>query len=521
MKKRRFLLPALGGIACLLSAGVTIADTPATVKLTIRADTPGAVINPAIYGQFAEHLGRLIYEGIWVGEKSSIPNTRGYRNDVVAALKELGVPVLRWPGGCFADEYHWRDGIGDPSKRPRKLNTNWGGVVEDNSFGTHEFMNFAELIGADTYVNGNVGTGTPQEMADWLEYMTSDTDSTLAQLRRQNGRDKPWKVNYFAVGNETWGCGGNMRPEYYADLYRHYVTFLKAPEGNKPLRIASGSNGSGLPWTEVLMREASKYMDAISVHYYTLPTGKWDVKGAATNFTEKEWWATINRTLRMNSIINDHSAIMDKYDPGKRVGLYVDEWGTWYDVEPGSNPGFLYQQNTLRDAMVAAVNLNIFHGHADRVRMTNIAQMVNVLQAMILTDKQKMVLTPTYHVFHMYKPFRGATMLPVNASANRAEAAEGMFLSVSAARTTDGRLVIALANFDPNASTRATLDVTGAVPRSFTGRILTAAAMDAHNTFDKPENVKPADFKGARVHQGTIQVDVPAKSIIVLSETGK
>jgi alpha-N-arabinofuranosidase len=522
MKKRRLLFSALAAIACVLSARASIADTPATLKLTIRADKPGAVINPAIYGQFAEHLGRLIYEGIWVGEKSTIPNTRGYRNDVVTALKELGVPVLRWPGGCFADEYHWRDGIGPRESRPRKVNTNWGGVVEDNSFGTHEFMNFAELIGADTYVNGNVGTGTPQEMADWLEYMTSDTDSTLAQLRRKNGRDKPWKVNYFAVGNETWGCGGNMRPEYYADLYRHYVTFLKAPEGNKPLRIASGSNGSGLQWTEVLMREAAKYMDAISVHYYTLPTGKWDVKGAATNFTEKEWYGTINRSLRMSPILIDHSKIMDKYDPEKRVGLFVDEWGTWYDTEPGDNPGFLYQQNTLRDAMVAAVNLNIFHGHADRVRMTNIAQMVNVLQAMILTDKEKMLLTPTYHVFHMYKPFRGATMIPteLSPSTTEAEAAGGATsMSMSVARGADGRLLIAMANFDAHEATRVKFEVTGAAPRGFTGRILTAAAIDAHNTFDKPETVKPMGFKGARVLQGAIQVEVPARSIIVLSET--
>ena len=519
---RSSLWPALLGASLVLASGAAPGAESPALNLTVRADTPGSVINPAIYGQFAEHLGHLIYGGIWVGEKSPIPNTRGYRNDVVAALKELGVPVLRWPGGCFADEYHWRDGIGDRSKRPRKVNTNWGGVVEDNSFGTHEFMDFAELIGAETYVNGNVGTGTPQEMADWLEYMTSDTDSTLAQLRRQNGRDKPWKVNYFAVGNETWGCGGNMRPEYYADLYRHYVTFLKAPEGNKPLRIASGSNGSGVQWTEVLMREAAKYMDAISVHYYTLPTGKWDVKGAATKFTEKEWYATLNRSLRMNEILINHSGIMDKYDPEKRIGLYVDEWGTWYDTEPGDNPGFLHQQNTLRDAMVAAVNLNIFHAHSDRVRMTNIAQMVNVLQAMILTNQDKMVVTPTYHVFHMYKPFRGATMLPVTLpTPSVGPAGDSPLLSVSAARGTDGRVHIALANMDLGETRHLAIKIDGATPRAFSGQILTSIAMDAHNTFDKPDAVKPAPFKGARVKDGVVQIDVPPKSIIVLSEASQ
>jgi alpha-N-arabinofuranosidase len=507
-------------LACVATCLLAAAHAAQPVNVTVRADQPGATIEPAIYGQFAEHLGRLIYEGIWVGEASSIPNTRGYRNDVITALKELGVPVLRWPGGCFADEYNWRDGIGPREQRPRKVNTHWGGVVEDNSFGTHEFMDFAELIGADAYVNGNVGTGTPREMAEWLEYMTAEGDSSLAQLRRKNGRDQPWKVKYFAVGNETWGCGGNMRPEYYADLYRHYVTFLKAPEGNKPLRIASGANGSGLPWTEVLMREATRHMDAISVHYYTLPTGKWDVKGRATGFTEDEWWTTLARTWRMEWIVTEHSRIMDKYDPEKRVGLYVDEWGTWYDVEPGTNPGFLYQQNSLRDAMVAAINLNIFHAHADRVRMSNIAQMVNVLQAMILTDKEKMLLTPTYHVYHLYRSFRGATSLPVQLAAPARMSGDLTVPTVnaSAARGRDGRLHYALVNLDPRSAVPVRIEVKGATPRKLTGRILTATAMDAINTFAKPEAVRPTPFNDARLGDGAIRVELPAKSIVVLSE---
>jgi alpha-N-arabinofuranosidase len=394
------------------------------------------------------------------------------------------------------------------------VNTHWGGVVEDNSFGTHEFMDFAELIGADAYVNGNVGTGTPREMAEWLEYMTAEGDSSLAELRRQNGRDKPWKVKYFAVGNETWGCGGNMRAEYYADLYRHYVTFLKA--NPPPIRIASGANGSGLPWTEVLMREAARHMDAISVHYYTLPTGKWDLKGRATGFTEDEWWATLARTWRMEWIVTEHSKVMDKYDPGKRVGLYVDEWGTWYDVESGTNPGFLYQQNSLRDALVAAINLNIFHAHADRVRMTNIAQMVNVLQAMILTDEERMLLTPTYHV---YKPFRGARQLPVEIAAPARMSGDLTVPTVtaSAARDAQGRLHLALVNLDPRAPIDLQVKLATA-PRAVTGRLLTAPAIDSINTFDKPETVKPVAFNGARVHGGGIRVVVPAKSVLVLSE---
>ncbi len=506
-------------LACLASTLIGASSLAAEpVALTVRTDKPGATIDPAIYGQFAEHLGRLIYEGIWVGENSPIPNTRGYRNDVLAAVKELGVPVLRWPGGCFADEYNWREGIGPRELRPKKVNTHWGGVVEDNSFGTHEFMDYAELIGADAYVNGNVGTGTPREMAEWLEYMTADGDSSLAQLRRKNGRDKPWKVKYFAVGNETWGCGGQMRPEYYADLYRHYITFAKA--NPMPIRIASGANGSGLQWTEVLMREATKQMDAISVHYYTLPTGKWDVKGRATGFTENEWWETLARTWRMEWIVTEHSKIMDKYDPAKRVGLYVDEWGTWYDVEPGTNPGFLYQQNSLRDAVVAAINLNIFHAHSDRVRMSNIAQMVNVLQAMILTDKEKMLLTPTYHVFHMYKPFRGATNLPIEVAAPARIAGDLTVPTVnaSAARDAQGRLHLALVNLDPRSAVNLQVKLPGVAPKKLSGKILTASTTDAINTFDRPENVKPADFKGVRLQEGGVRIELPAKSIVVLSE---
>ena len=493
--------------------------------MTVRADQPGSRIDPAIYGQFAEHLGRGIYEGVWVGTNSPIPNTRGYRNDVIAALKELGVPVLRWPGGCFADEYHWREGIGPREQRPRRVNTNWGGVVEDHAFGTHEFMDFAELIGADAYVNGNVGTGTAQEMSEWIEYITSPTDSTLAQLRRTNGRDKPWKLPYFAVGNETWGCGGGMRPEFYADLYRLNATFIRAPLDNRPLKIASGANASNTQWTEVLMREATKQMDALSVHYYTLPTGKWAHKGSATQFTEEEWMATLSQTLRMDAILANHSGIMDKYDPERRVGLFVDEWGTWYDVEPGTNPGFLYQQNSLRDAMVAAVNLDIFHRHAARVRMTNIAQMVNVLQAMILTDGARMLRTPTYHVFAMYKPFRGATQLPVELTSPEYRNGSTAIPAIhaTAARSPDGKLHVAVTNVDPQHAAQVSVRIAGAAAGKltlgkFTGQMLTAPAMNTVNTFDRPDAVKPTPFSGARIQGDHLILTLPAKSIVVLNQ---
>lgn len=507
-------------VFCLLTTTLSLPvmaqnNAPNKATLNIRADRPGPLINRNIYGQFAEHLGRLIYEGLWVGEDSSIPNTRGLRNDVVGALKELHIPVLRWPGGCYADEYHWRDGIGPRAQRPKRPNASWGGV-DTNAFGTHEFMDLAEMLGADAYINGNVGSGTPQEMMEWIEYMTSDSDSNLANLRRQNGREKPWKIPYFAVGNETWGCGGNMRPEFYADLYRQYATFIKNHSGNRIQKLASGGYDENYNWTEVLMREAGKQMDGLSLHYYTLPTGDWQKKGSATQFGEAEWHATLVRTLRVEDYIQKHSAIMDKYDPEKRVGLMVDEWGTWYDGEPGASG--LYQQNTLRDAVVAGLNLNIFQRHADRVKMTNIAQMVNVLQAMVLTDKGQMVLTPTYHVFRMYRPHQGATFIPVELAAPEYKLGTAAVpsLSVSASRDGEGRLHLSIVNLDPNRAAEVATTLTGASVKAVTGEVLTAPAVNAMNTFDRPDAVKPAPFDGFKLQGAQLALTIPAKSIVVL-----
>jgi len=490
---------------------------PFRAELTVRADRPKGVINRNIYGQFAEHLGRLIYGGLWVGEDSPIPNTRGLRNDVVAALKELHIPVLRWPGGCFSDEYHWRDGIGPRDKRPRRPNASWGGV-DTNAFGTHEFMDLCEMLGAEPYINGNLGSGTPQEMMEWVEYMTSDSDSTLARLRRQNGRDKPWKVPYFAVGNESWGCGGEMRPEYYADEYRRYATFIKDYSGNHIQKLAVGPHDDYYNWTEVLMSQAARQMQGLSLHYYTLPTGDWARKGSATQFGEGEWHATLVRTLRIEEFIAKHSAIMDKYDPQKRVGLMVDEWGTWYDPEPGKDMGALYQQNTLRDAVVAGLNLNIFNNHSDRVKMANIAQMVNVLQAMVLTDKDRVVLTPTYYVFRMYKVHQGATLIPVELSAPDYGMGQASIpsLNASASRDQDGKLHLSIVNLDPNRSAEITTRVTGSTVRSITGEVLTAPLMNAMNTFEHPNAIRPTQFSSYKIQDSQVTLSIPPKSVVVL-----
>ncbi len=517
----------LTALAAPANAAPANAAPPAATMLTIRADHAGAVINKYVYGQFSEHLGTGIYGGIYVGENSPIPNTRGFRNDVIAALKDLSVPLVRWPGGCFADEYHWRDGIGPKNKRTTRINTNWGGVPDPNTFGTHEFFDFVEMIGADAYVNANMGTGTAAEAAQWLEYMTGDQDTSLVKERKANGRDKPFKVSVYALGNETWGCGGNMRGEYYADQYNQWATFAKTAQKPAPLMLASGDrDGAATDFTEVLMKNRRAKMDAISMHYYTVLGSNWINKDDATGFNEEGWIRILANTVKMDGYIKKHDEIMTAAEkavaadgPKNKVALYVDEWGTWYKPEPGSNPGFLVQQNTIRDAIVAAANFNIFHKYADRVQTTSIAQTVNVLQAMILTDGPKMLKTPTYHVFRMYKPFQDATSLPVEIKTGSYSYGSWTVpqVSASAAKTKTGMIVVGLANLDPHNTASILATLTGPVAGQVKGEILTAEAMDAHNTFDNPNLVHPVAFDGAKLEGGKLTLSLPAKSVVVLT----
>jgi len=488
----------------------------AEVSLRIRADEPGPEISRYLYGQFMEHLGRDIYGGIWVGPDSAIPNRDGLRTDVLDALTDLQIPVIRWPGGCYADEYHWRNGIGPRDERPVTINLSWGGVEENNAFGTHEFFALTEAIGADAYIAGNLGTGSAQEMVDWLEYLTSPTNSTLAQQRRANGRDAPYRVPFFGVGNESWGCGGQMRPEYYVDLYKQAAEFLRVP-GQRLFRIASGGYDARTDWTEALSH-INENIDGISHHYYTTPTGVWAAKGSATEFGEDQWISTLARALRVDDHISAQEAVLARNDPNGRIGIYLDEWGTWYDETPGTSA--LWQQNTLRDAIVAALHFHVFHRHAERLRMANIAQAINVLQAMILTDDDAIVLTPTYHVFRMYIPFQGATYLPVTAEASPTYSLGDYSVpavSATAARGQDGRLYASIASLDPDEEVDITLLIEGAAPRNVSAEILTAPAMNAHNTFDAPDTVQPEAFGDIRIDSGSLQLTLPAKSIVMIA----
>ena len=482
-------------------------------KLIINAAKKGAKINKEIYGNFSEHLGSCIYNGIYVGENSSIPNVKGMRSDIVKALKHIKLPVLRWPGGCFADEYHWKDGIGAKEKRKKMINTHWGGVVEDNSFGTHEFFEFCDQVGCQPYVNGNLGSGTVQEMSEWVEYMTFGGVSPMSELRKQNGREKPWELKYFGVGNENWGCGGNMRPEYYADEYRRYATYVRNYDGNKIYKIACGANDTNYKWTDVLMSNARLHMHGLSLHYYTI-THSWSKKGSATDFTESEYYTTLKKALFMDELVANHSRIMDQHDPGKMVGLIVDEWGTWFDVEPDTNPGFLYQQNTMRDALVAATTLNIFNKHCDRVTMANIAQMVNVLQAVILTDKEKMILTPTYHVFDLFKKHQDADLIEsyVEASCIGTEESQVPDLHVSASQK-GTEIHITLANLSATESRKIEMELPGVKAGSISAQILQGGMRD-HNDFSNSEKIKLEAFSNfARAGHGFL-FSIPECSVM-------
>lgn len=490
--------------------------------VVINTDQTKDKIHRNIYGHFAEHLGRGIYEGIWVGEDSSIPNTNGIRNDVLDALKKINVPVLRWPGGCFADEYHWQDGIGPKEERKKIINTHWGGVVEDNSFGTHEFLMLCEMLETEPYITGNVGSGTVREMAEWVEYITFDGESPMARLRAQNGREKPWKLKYFGIGNENWGCGGHMTPEYYSDLYRQYQTYVRNYGDNQVYKIACGANDSDYRWTEVLMKNAHQFMDGLSLHYYTVPK-EWHDKGSATGFPENEWFITLKKALAMDTIIDRHSKIMDQYDPEKRIGLFIDEWGTWYNPEPGTNPGFLYQQNTIRDAVVAGLHFHIFHKHADRVHMANIAQTINVLQAMILTDKERMILTPTYHVFDLFQVHQDTLNLEVFTKVKE-YTYDGESLpqiSVSASKNDEEHIYISLVNLDHKDRAEIEIELRGCdvQGKEIEGKILSATTRDAHNTFEEPEQVKPASFQDFTIQDSTMTVTLPPMAVAVLSIT--
>jgi alpha-N-arabinofuranosidase len=511
----------LRSVALALSLAVpALAQAQTTVPITVQAGDPNIIISKNIQGQFAEHLGRCIYGGFWAEPGLNVPKQGRIRMDIVEALRKIHVPNLRWPGGCFADTYHWHDGVGPTAQRPKMLNLWWGNTLEDNSFGTHEFLELCGLLGTEPYLAANVGSGTVQEMSNWMEYLNSNEDTPMVQERRKNGHAEPYKVSWWGIGNESWGCGGNMTASYYTDVYKRYATFAHDYPGTKLKRIVSGANGDDANWTEVCMKNIGPgMMWGLTLHQYTLPTGSWTgSKGSATVFGEQEYFNTMRNCLKMDAIVTKHAAIMDKYDKDKKVALLVDEWGVWTDVEPGTNPGFLYQQNTLRDALVAGTTLNIFNNHADRVRGANLAQAVNVLQALILTDKEKMLLTPTYHVFDLYQVHQDAQLLPLQfASPDYVLGGEKIpALNASASKDKNGVVHISLVNLDATHALKLETALPGVSWKTVTGRVLTSAKVNDYNSFDKPNNVKLAAFAGAKKRGDKLAVEMPPRSVVVL-----
>ncbi len=514
--KKIFIFNMIFIFAVFSAPSASQGESQKTATLIINADQDSFKISKHIYGHFSEHLGRCIYRGYWVGKESSIKNTRGIRDDIVSALRKISVPVLRWPGGCFADEYHWKDGIGPLSKRPALVNTHWGGVTENNHFGTHEFLDLCQQIGCEPYICGNVGVGTVKEMKEWVEYITLEGQSPMANLRRENGKDNPWALKFFGIGNENWGCGGNMRPEFYADIYLRFQTYVRNYSKNKIYKIACGSYGENYTWTEVLMKRAGRSMNGLSFHYYTV-AGGWGNKNSATEFGEKEWFDTLDKALFIDELITKHSTIMDRYDPEKKVGMIVDEWGTWYEVEPGTNPAFLYQQNTLRDAIVAGTTFNIFNRHGERVKMANLAQTINVLQALILTKDEQMIVTPTYHVFDLYKVHRNAVFLPMDMDSPDYTFEDKSITQISspASKNSKGEIHISFCNLSPKEPVLVTCHIRGINAETVTGKILTSDDMTAHNTFQQPDKVKIQNFDDAAMENNTLKLGLPAKSVVV------
>jgi alpha-N-arabinofuranosidase len=485
----------------------------------INADQSRYTISRHIYGHFAEHLGRCIYGGIYVGEDNqTIPHTDGIRNDIISALKELNIPNLRWPGGCFADTYHWKDGIGPKEERPSIVNRWWGGTTEDNSFGTHEFLNLCETLDTEPYLSANVGSGTVQELIDWVQYTNHGEKSPMADLRRENGRQDPWKVKYWGVGNEAWGCGGNMTAEFYADVYRRYSTFMAGWSGEQKIfRIASGASDDDYHWTEVLMKNVPhNLMEAVALHHYSVID--WSDKGPSYQFSEEQYFKTMQKALLTEELIQKHINIMDKYDPEKKVALLVDEWGGWYDTEEHIQNGVLYQQNTMRDAMIAGTSLNSFNNHADRIHMANLAQVVNVLQAVILTDEEKLILTPTYHIMNMYKVHQDARLLPTEIENKSYAFGDEKLdaLSVSASTDMTGNTHISLTNIDAHQTYEVEIKIRGLDFKDISAQVLGSETLQDHNSFEEPDKIKPVEFKDYSYKNEKLLVRIPAFSVLML-----
>ncbi|MDR3702576.1 MAG: alpha-L-arabinofuranosidase C-terminal domain-containing protein [Candidatus Sulfopaludibacter sp.] len=493
--------------AAVASLGTLLPAATAT-KVSVLADTEIGTVRPQFHSHFAEHLGSCVYGGLWVGRNSPIPNIDGYRKDAVTYLKELGIPVLRWPGGCFADDYHWRDGIGPYGKRPKRVNLHWGGYVEDNSFGIHEFMGLCKLIGAEPYIAGNVGSGSPDELRNWVEYCNHPGGSTLSDERIANGAREPFNIRYWGVGNENWGCGGPMTPEHYGEMYRIFTNYMRTFGGTQLFLVACGPNGNDMRWSRNLLSTigAGRLPNGWSTHFYE----GGDL--APTKFTTDAMYKQFRVFPNVEQCIVAQRALLDSYDPRRRCGVILDEWGVWDQMVPAEerSNGRLWQQSTMRSAVGAGLGLNIFNRLADKLYMANIAQMVNVLQSILLTDGpegKNTVRTSTYYAFQLFKAHRSNMAVKVET-----ESSDPLSLSMSASKSAS-ELVVSFVNPSATADLEVDCTVRGFPARSGTARILHSADLNACNTFENPDALAPKAHNVA-VEGGRVRLEAPALSVI-------
>lgn len=494
-----------GGLAGLAAVGAGLKAPELTVDVLL--DEPVGTIKPSVYGQFTEHIGGVIYDGIWVGADSKIPNIGGIRKTLVDHVKRLGRVVVRWPGGCFADRYHWRDGIGPAAHRPRRFGR-WREATEPNTFGTHEFIRFCRLCEVEPYFAANVGTGSPEEFQQWVEYCNAPAGSTtLADERAASGDLAPLGVRYWGVGNESWGCGGKFTPEDYCREYRRFTEWL--PEyGVKPYLIAAGPNGNDLDWTR---RFFAKWADGTRApiqgwapHYYCGTTGH------ALKFNADQWYEQLAKANQMEKLIVDQWNALAAHDPEHRIKLVVDEWGAWHPAGTEINPNHLFEQmGTLRDALVAALTLDTFNRHAEKVDMANVAQLVNNLHSLFLADGDKFVATPNFHVFEMYRPHHDATSVRIEVRAPAVAfgpaAAPGRIFRIAGSASRSGRRALTLTLVHTHATEPAEIAIRlrGGSAASVRRTVLTHQELNAHNTFARPETVVPRstadDMRGAEL----------------------
>jgi len=551
MKRRDFVQKgaiSAAGMVLASRAGWNSAAASRTAdsRIEVLFDEPIGTISPNIYGHFTENLSGVFYDGIWVGEKSKVPNINGLRSELIEHMRKIKAPVIRFPGGCFADSYDWRDGIGPAEKRPRRTNF-WKGVESEkspashkydpNAVGTNEFVHFCKLIGAEPYLAANVRSLPASAFYQWVEYCNSPAGSTtLAETRTAAGFAEPFRVKYWGVGNESWGCGGDFTPEEYAVEFRRYTSWLPT-YGDELKLVASGPNTDEWSWTREFLKEVLRKgpgqlhrIYGMALHHYAwnLSRGKtqdWDAgKGDALKFENVDWFELLREGERMEGLITGHWQVMSEFDREHRIKLIVDEWGPWY--RPGSEmtPGDALEQTpTLRDAIFSGMTVDIFNRHPEKVAMANCAQLVNCLNSLYLAHEDKFVITPVGRVFELYASHQGGESLRTVFSAPNLhydrDGKSTLYWGMKGSASVHGKeLTITAVNPSPSETRLTEIGLHGATANSASMSFITHSDIHAHNTFQQRDVVVP-QTKTLTLNAGGLVVELPPASVIALKIT--